>query len=70
MNWTLLPMPADEELTSGYIPPSPVSEQAPSNRFLRRLLIALLAVYSLAAGIQHAAAASEEPTTTASTHSA
>ena len=60
MTWTLIPMPAPEELVMGYTP-APLAEpvetlpRSPSQeRELRRYFITLFAVFGLLAGLQSA----------------
>ena len=60
MTWTLIPMPAAEELAYGYVP-SPQEHRAPGSEFsLRRLLVMLFAFLGLVIGFQHAFTAPDE----------
>ena len=60
MNWTLIPLPAAEELAGGYVPTPHLGEPEPSAFSLRRFLTMVFAVFGLATGLQHAAAAQDE----------
>ena len=60
MTWTLIPMPAAEELAYGYVP-SPQEHRAPGSEFsLRRLLVMLFAFLGLVIGFQHALTAPDD----------
>ena len=60
MTWTLIPMPAPEELVMGYTPapltqPAETLLRAPSQeRELRRYCVSLFAIFGLLAGLQSA----------------
>jgi hypothetical protein len=60
MTWTLIPMPAAEELAFGYVP-SPREDTSPGSEFsFRRLLVMLFAFLGLVIGIQHAVTSPDE----------
>ncbi|WP_108787244.1 hypothetical protein [Erythrobacter sp. Alg231-14] len=61
MNWTIIPLPAPEELAGGYVPPPSASDHSDAGSSLRRILTMLFAVFGLASGLQQAGAANDEP---------
>lgn len=60
MTWTLIPMPAAEELAGGYVP-SPHQNKPSEPVFTpRRFLTIMFAIMGLAIGFQHGADGSDE----------